>query len=237
MVLASITGIFMAYGQSTYGTVTRDLKPLNGAMIKNLHSRNIAISGRDGKFVLKLNKGDTLLTIYMGLKTDTLTFNYQSPLLITLKPSSNMLGEVVIRDSRISPLEKFRNAQHEYKQIYRIGDNSNIFSLGAGYGIFFSINIDKLYSALSKEGRDARRLQRTLIRDYHSDIVDTRFTESLITKLTGYEGRQLDSFMINNRPSYDFIKNASDYDLIKYIKQKAGETVLPKDTTIITKKE
>ena len=227
----------MAYGQSTYGTVTRSLKPLSGAMIKNLHSRDIAISDKDGKFVLKLNKGDTLLTIYMGLKTDTLIFNHQSPLLITLKPSSNMLGEVVIRDSRISPLEKFRNAQEEYKQIYRIGDDSNIFAFGAGYGIVFAINIDKLYSALSKEGKDARRLQRKLVRDYYNDVVDSRFTKILVTKVTGFQGQQLDSFILDNRPTYEFIKSASDYDLIKYIQQRSKGIVSPKDTTFITHKK
>ncbi|GAA3991964.1 hypothetical protein [Mucilaginibacter dorajii] len=193
----------------------------------------IAISNENGKFELVLKIGDTVSASYIGFKTDTLIFRNQSPLLITLKPLPNMLGEVFIR-SKISPLEKFKRNQADYKQIYRIGDDSHVISIAAGYGAGLVINIDALYSALSKEGKDARRLQKTLIRDYHGDIVDARFTKSLVIKLTGYEGPQLENFMINNRPTYEFIKSASDYDIIEYIKQKAGKTALSKDTAIVT---
>jgi hypothetical protein len=225
-----------AYGQNIYGFVTSDLKPLSGATIKNLNSKTLDITNENGKFELALKPGDTVSASYIGFNTETFIFRNQSPLLITLKAAPNMLGEVFIR-ANMSPLEKFKKNQANYKQIYRIGDDSHVISLAGGLGVAgIAINIDALYSALSKEGKDARRLQKTLIRDYHSDIVDSRFTKSLVVKLTGYEGQQLESFMINNHPSYEFIKNASDYDIIQYIKQKAGKTVLQKDTAIVAQK-
>ncbi|MFC0513362.1 hypothetical protein ACFFGT_04095 [Mucilaginibacter angelicae] len=230
------TGSF-AYGQDTEGIVSGNLIPLAGATIKNLTSKKFVISDENGKFKLAVKTGDTLTASYIGFITDTLVVFKRIPLVITLQPQSNLLREVFIR-SRTSPLEKFKKNQSDYKQIYRIGDDRHIFSLGGGYGSAgLAINIDALYSALSKEGRNARRLQKVLVRDYHSDIVDSRFTESLVAKVTGYEGEQLDRFMINNRPAYDFIKKASDYDLIKYIQQKAREMVSQKDSTAGTAKK
>jgi hypothetical protein len=235
VVFELIRGSF-AFGQSIEGSITANLKPMGGAIVKNLNSKKFTVSDQDGSFKLLIKTGDTLSASYIGFKTDTLIIYNQIPLVIALKPQSNMLKEVFIK-SKVSPLEKFKKNQSDYKQIYRIGDDHNIISLGGGYGSAgLAINIDALYSALSKQGRNARRLEKVLIRDYHSDIVDSRFTESLVTKITGYEGGQLDSFMINNRPTYEFIKKASDYDLINYIQQKAGQTAAPKDSTIATRK-
>ncbi|WP_230548086.1 hypothetical protein [Mucilaginibacter sp. UR6-11] len=236
MVLASITGTF-TYGQSTYGIVSSNLKPLSGATIKNLSSGRLAVSGMEGNFVLTLTRGDTILTSYIGLKTDTLIFHNQSPLLISLKPLPNTLGEITIRDHQVSALDKFRKNRQDYKQIYRIGDDSHIISALGGFAFAgIAINIDALYSHFSREGKNARRLQKTLVRDYHDDIIDTRFTRSLVTKYTGYEGQQLDNFMIDNRPTYEFITHASEYDIIKYIQQQANKNTTPKDTTIIVQK-
>jgi hypothetical protein len=213
MVLAIITGSYVAYGQSTYGIVTSNNKPLSAAIVSNLASGKFVTSKMDGSFVLTVKKDDTLLTSYPGLKTDTLIFNNQSPLFITLKPLLHTLKDVVIKDTRNTPLENLKKNQSDYKQIYRIGDDKGWLMLGFG----FAINVDKLYSLLSKQGKNARRLQKTIVRDYYDDIIDTHFTKSLVTKYTGYEGQQLDNFMIDNRPTYDFIKHASNYDVIEYI--------------------
>ncbi|SDD48606.1 CarboxypepD_reg-like domain-containing protein [Mucilaginibacter pineti] len=228
-----ITANYIAYGQSKYGLVISNSAHLSGAIIRNTNSHKLSISNSNGEFSLTVSKGDTILTSYMGFKTDTMVFNNQNSLLITLNQSHNLLNEVVIRDNPINPLKKFRRNQEEYKQIYRIGDNKNIVSVfgGAGFG-GVGISIDKLYSALSREGKNARRLQRALVTDYKADIVDARFTKSLVTKITGYTGERLDIFMIDNRPTYEFVKNAPDYDLIKYIRQKLNNNAVLKDTTL-----
>jgi len=203
----------LVYGQTRYGLVTGNAKPINGATIKNLKSKKQTISGSEGAFMIAVNKGDTLLTSYPGLKPDTFVYNNQPSLLIVLRSSATILGVVVIRDSRNNPEKKLKKAQSDYKQIYRIGDDKDWLEIGFG----FAINIQKLYNHFSREGKNARRLQRTIIRDYYDDVVDSRFTKSLVTKYTGYEGKQLDEFMIANRPTYDFIKHASTYDVIEYI--------------------
>ncbi len=231
MVLVVMALHNITYGQSKSGVIIGGLKPLDGAVVKNLNLKMYAVSNAEGAFTLKLNNGDTLAISSVGFKTDTLIYHEQSSLLITLKPLSNILKEVVIKDFKIDPLEKFNKNKEDYKQIYRIGDDKGWLMLGIG----FAINIDKLYSLLGREGKNARKLQKTLLNDYYADIVDSRFSKSLVTKYTGYHGQQLDNFMIDNRPTYDFIKHASDYDIIKYI-QSFNKNVASADSTIVTKK-
>jgi hypothetical protein len=234
IVLTLITVNNIAYSQNKVGVVVGDSKLLSGAIVKNLSLGLLTISGDQGAFTLKVNNGDTILTNSLGFKTDTLIYHEQSSLLIVLKPLSNILNEVIIREFKINPLEKFRKNQDDYKQIYRIGNDKNWFTPMIGPFSGIAINIDAFYSHFSRAGKNARKLQKTLITDYYADLVDSRFTKELVTKYSGYEGQQLDNFMIDYRPTYDFIKYASDYDLIKYIQQKSGKNTATKDTTLIT---
>ncbi|WP_345101666.1 hypothetical protein [Mucilaginibacter panaciglaebae] len=224
----------VAYGQIKYGTVTNNAGPVSGAVIENLNSGRISMSGGTGDFIMKLKKGDTILTSYSNFKTDTIVYNNQNPLLIKLKPLTNLLDEVTISERQLSPIDKLLKNQDDYRQIYRIGDDRGFFVILPGLPIAgIAINIDALYSHFSKAGKNARKLQKTLIRDYQDDMIDMRFTKALVTKYTGYAGKQLESFMIDNRPAYEFMKYASNYDLIVYIKQKLSKNPATKDVTFV----
>jgi hypothetical protein len=132
------------------------------------------------------------------------------------------LQEVVVKDTMSDPLKVYNQNKKDYKDIFWKGDDKHIFSvplvLGPELGV--NLNIDKLYSALSKQGKDARRLQRTLTGDYRNRMVDQRFNKTLVARITGYKGEKLDDFIAKYRPTYAFISKASTYDIIQYIKQK-----------------
>ncbi|RZK50934.1 MAG: hypothetical protein EOO87_18930 [Pedobacter sp.] len=85
------------------------------------------------------------------------------------------------------------------------------------------ISIDKIYNALSREGKNARKLQRILTNDYKNNVVDQKFNETLVTNLTKLSGIKLKDFMLTNRPSYDFVAYATDLDLVNYILAKVDE--------------
>ena len=222
-----LIGIGYSFAQGVPGIVTEGIQPLTGAIIKNKKSKEFAVSDVKGNFHIKAANGDSLITTFIGYKNDTLIFNKYVFLNINLHQLPHPLTEVDIHDKRLTPLQKFEQNKADYKQIYRIGDDKNAFGFGGGIeGILLTINIDKLYSKFSKEGKDARKLQKTLVNDYHADIVNSRFTDSLVTRITGLKGEKLDDFMINNRPSYEFITQASEYDLISYIRRRANGIVL-----------
>jgi hypothetical protein len=203
------------------GMVVNDNGRLSGAAIRNLRTDGRTESDMQGLFYIKAKPGDTLITNIPNYTTDTLIIGNQDNVIIKLKRIPNRLKEVVIKDSILSPLKVYNNNKIAYKDIYWKGDKSEMLSIGPGTGanIGISINIDKLYNALSKEGKDARKLQRTLTRDYKNNVVDQRFTKSLVGRITGYKGDRLSGFIVKYRPSYEFVSKSNDYELEQYVRQ------------------
>jgi hypothetical protein len=171
-------------------------------------------------FSIAAEKGDTLVTIMLNYKTDTLVYNQQDELIIQLKQTSRMLKEVVVNDTLSTPLKIYDQNKKEYSDIYWKGDKSKMVSVSVGTIPGVGLNIDKLYSALSKQGHDARRLQRDFVQDYRTSVVDQRFNKTMVSKVTGYKGQKLDDFIVKYKPSYDYVIKATDYDLVQYIKRK-----------------
>lgn len=220
----------VSFGQTISGSVTDNFTPLNGAIVKNISGKKAAISDGNGNFKITAGKGDTLTISFISYKTDTLMLKDQTFLAITLQPLTQLLSEVLINSNRLSPLAQFNKNQDDYKQIYRIGNNRRLISASGDYRhLGVGLNIDALYSTFSKEGRDARRLQRVFVNHYHNDIVDSRFNKTLVSRITGYKGKQLEDFMADNRPSYSFIESATDYDLIQFIQRCIHGVVLQAD--------
>jgi len=220
----------LGYSQIVSGSIRNSEVSLSGALIENLETKIISVSDIKGNFNIKAAVGDTLIVSYISYKPDTIKIRNQTFTTVVLKAETVMLGDVFINGNRLTPLQRYLKNQIEYKEIYRIGNDSNIFFAGGGFsngGI--GLNIDALYSALSKEGKDARRMQATLTNDYHTDVVDSRFTKELVSKVTGYQGKQLEDFIVNNKPSYEFITQASDYDIIKYIERRMKGIVMMSD--------
>jgi hypothetical protein len=193
---------------------------LSDAIIHNLKTGGRTASNMQGLFYIKGKNGDTLVTKLFNYKTDTLIVGNQENVIIRLKPTAKILKEVIIKDSLLSPLKAYDKNKVEYKDIYWKGDKSHMIGVGIGMSIGISVNIDKLYSALSKQVKDSRRLQRTLASDYKNSVVDQQFSKSLVSRVTGYTGDKLNDFIVKYRPTYEFASKASNYDIIQYIKTK-----------------
>jgi hypothetical protein len=220
--LLALTG-FTAHAQNISGMVAGANERLSGAVITNLSANTKITSDERGMFSISVQKGDTLLTSLFNYKTDTLVYSGQDYLLIRLKQTNRLLKQVDINDTLTNPLNVYNKNKIEYKDIFWKGDKSKIISFPANIGLIPSIgiavNIDKLYNALSKQGHDARRLQRNLLDDYQGSIVDQRFSKSLVGSITGYTGVKLDDFMVKYRPTYQFASKASTYDMVEYIRK------------------
>ncbi len=71
-------------------------------------------------------------------------------------------------------------------------------------------NRQKTHRTLAFQGR--------LVEEEHDKYVDHRFNRSMVLKTTRLEGDELDSFMVRYRPSFDFCRKSTDYDLLEYVK-------------------
>jgi hypothetical protein len=171
-----------------------------------------------GEFKTIARSGDILVAALQGYGVDTISVRSESTVLFYLRRNSIQLQEVVVRDSIKTPAEQLKQSQEEYSTIYSKGAVRDVLQVGGsnrGGGAGLSINA--LYSLLSKEGKNARMLQKIIERDYRDAMIEYRFTKTLINKVTGLNGEQLTDFKQQYKPGYYFILEANDYQLIQYI--------------------
>lgn len=173
-----------------------------------------------GEFKTNVKEGDILIAALQGYAVDTISIKSESTILFYLKRNIIQLQEVVVRDSIGTPEERLKAKMDEYNSAYSKGNVGNVFSVGGSNGGGGAgLGIDALYSLLSRQGKNARQLQKIIERDYRDAIIEYRFTKTLINRVTGLNGNKLIDFKQQYKPGYYFILEANDYDLIEYIKR------------------
>lgn len=188
-----------------------------GVYFYNTSNEKGSFNNLRGEFHLSAEVGDMLILAKEGYFPDTITIKNNTTLIINLTRSSIWLKEVNVMAKK-SPQEELEAKKEEYNSAFK--ENGPLLSTGNGGA---GLSISALYSLISKEGRNARYLQKIIERDYRDAIIDYRFTTYLVKSLTNLEGDRLADFMFYYRPSYYFILNSTDYALGIYIKKNFQE--------------
>lgn len=167
-----------------------------------------------GEFKIQASPGDILIAATQGYYPDTLIVGDKDVVLFNMERSSIWIDEVSVI-ARRSPEEQLLQNKREFSTAYSKGNTGSIFSVGpTGSGL----SIDALYTLISREGKNARKLQEIIERDYRESVIDYRFTPELVGQITGLSGEKLAGFMRAYRPSYYFVLSANDYNLAFYIR-------------------
>jgi hypothetical protein len=173
-----------------------------------------------GEFKTNVREGDVLVAALQGYGVDTVSVRSESTILFYLKRNIIQLQEVVVKDSLGSPEDRLKAKIEEYNSAYSKGAIGNLLAVGGSNGGGGAgLGIDALYSLLSRQGKNARLLQKIIERDYRDAIIEYRFTKTLINRVTGLNGAKLIDFKQQYKPGYYFILEANDYELIEYIKK------------------
>ncbi|WP_257658557.1 hypothetical protein [Parapedobacter lycopersici] len=168
-----------------------------------------------GEFDIPASRGDVLIAAAKGYFPDTLAVGDHDVVLFNMERSSIWIDEVSVI-ARRSPEEQLLQNKREYSTAYSKGSAGSIFSVGpTGSGL----SIDALYNLISREGKNARRLQEIIERDYRESVISYRFTPELVAQVTGLTDEKLVDFMQQYRPSYYFVLSANDYNLAFYIRE------------------
>ena len=168
-----------------------------------------------GEFTIKANPGDTLFAVLQGYALDTLVINNQKAVYFQLKSLGISLKEVAIIGDKYTPRERHEKTLKEYKYALDKGKAKDLLNLGLGGA---GLGIDAIYNLLSREGKNARHLQKILERDYREAIVDYRFKPDYVKRVLQIGDFEAEDFMQQYRPSYDFVLSASDYAFVVYLK-------------------
>ena len=168
-----------------------------------------------GEFTIKAKPGDTLFAVLQGYALDTVVLKNQNAIYFQLKSLGIALREVAIIGDKFTPMERHEKTLKEYKYALDKGKAKDLLNLGLGGA---GLGIDAIYNLLSKQGKNARHLQKILERDYREAIVDYRFKPDYVKRVLQIGDYEAEDFMQQYRPSYDFVLNASDYAFVVYLR-------------------
>jgi len=125
------------------------------------------------------------------------------------------LQEVSIVGKERAPKDRYNQTLKEYKSTLAKGSSKDLLNLGQnGVGL----GIDAIYNLLSREGKNARHLQKILERDYRESIIDYRYRPDYVKRVLQLNDEQLKDFMQQYRPTYQFVLSASDYAFVVFLK-------------------
>ena len=168
-----------------------------------------------GEFTASVKLGDTVFAALSGYGMDTIVYRGQSALIFQLRSLGIKLKEVSIYGKGKSPQETYRSKLSEYKYQLDKGSSKDLLNLGSG-GV--GLGIDAIYNLLSREGKNARQLQKILEKDYKEEVIDYRYRPNYVMSLVDIKEGDLQDFMQQYRPTYQFVLNASEYAFIQFIK-------------------
>ncbi len=168
-----------------------------------------------GEFVAPVKLGDTLFAALSGHAMDTVVYRGQSAIVFQLRSMGIRLKEVSIYGKAKTPQELYKSKLDEFKYKLDRGSSRDLLNLGQrGVGL----GIDAIYNLLSRDGKNARHLQQILEKDYKEQVIDYRYNPTYVKNLIDIKEENLQDFMTQYRPTYQFVLSASEYAFIQFVK-------------------
>lgn len=198
-------------------------KPLDGVSVVKVTGGGTTTDS-NGNYMLQADLRDSIYFSYLGRATTKYAVNQINSMTgfdIALHVDPTELKEVKVmprnyRSDSLQNREDYAKYFNFKKPGFKITQPGN--GLGAGIDLDELINIFRF-----QRTKRLQAFQRRLEDEEQDKYVDHRFNRSIVLKVTHLEGDALDSFMAKYRPSYEFCRRATDYDLFDYIKLAFGE--------------
>lgn len=189
--------VLSSKAQVLSGTVTETGKNtrLENVFIRDLGSKQVALTNKAGEFDIRTLLNHTLIFSLPGYVSDTLFVVDFKIKHIELQQAGISLQAVNVSDSKA-----VFNPEEEYPEVYR---NSK-----------FALSPSRMFG---KQSRDARRLKRYFKNEVEQRQIDAIFTRALVSSVVPLKGKELESFMAMYRPTLAFAKNSSQQTLVVYI--------------------
>lgn len=197
---------FMASGAIIEGGTTVRI-----ALAEVVNTRNnYSVGSNDmGLFKIKALVGDTLLIMKRGFEDKKIMVSSSKDFVVYLT-RGNTLSEVVINGNR--KMEEMNDVKRDFR-------NKGSFHGGKPPFLSFLLTpLTAIYETFGRTPRNARRFNNYYNAELEQQHIDQYFNRTIINQLTGLDGKDLDQFMINNRPAYKDAKNWNVYDGNKWIK-------------------
>jgi hypothetical protein len=168
-----------------------------------------------GEFTTKAKIGDTIFAALSGYAMDTIVYKGKGAIVLQLKSLAIKLNQVEIYGKTLTPQEQHLKTLKEYKYAIDRGSTKDLLNLGLG-GV--GLGIDAIYNLLSRQGKNARHLQAIIEKDYREAIIDYRYRPEYVRAILDNPTFDVKDFMLQYRPTYQFVLNATDYAFVQFIR-------------------
>jgi hypothetical protein len=177
------------------------------------------ITDSNGNYIIVVQEQDSLSFSYLGRATvkypvrDMNAFNHFD-LALHVDPTE-------LKEIHVSPRNYHMDSLQNRKDYAKIFDfrkpGLKINSPGLGLGV--GLDLDALIN-MFRFDRTRRLLafQHRLVDDEREKYIDHKFSGAIVKRVTHISDADLPNFLIRYRPSYQFAKASSDYELLDYIK-------------------
>jgi hypothetical protein len=213
-----------SYGQKVTGLVIDKTtkQPVSGALVSLGNSK--AYTNTSGRFeIANVTWNDSLKIVHFAYKTYTTIISKMVVTLhIELEPMVISLNMVTVRGDRNFKKDSIENRITYAKQFnYKGPTVMDVFTGNPNKqpGDLISINPLLLMAVLTKKSTPEYKFNKILIRDEQADYLDRKFNRGIVSRITHLRGDTLSEFLIRYRPTYQFAKKSTDYDMEIYIKE------------------
>ncbi len=188
-------------------------QPIENVSIQNIHDKNGMLSGADGHFFITGRQDDLIEFRKLGYKIVRIRVPGHIPpyFKIAMTKGDIELPEFELHSSGRAKDYKTDSARYGelYKHILEFPKMSTIDMMRSPF------------SALSKSNRQKWAFQENYNKFQQEKFIDYAFTDQLITSVTGLKGDSLIKYKIRYRPTYEQLRNTSEYELLLYIRASA----------------
>jgi hypothetical protein len=225
LVVFLLTGSVSLFGQSTIRGTVFDMsgkRPMEGVSVLTTSGKGTSTNSL-GEYKITVDPNDSIYFSYLNKPTAKFavsTLSLQNNFDISLHVPSNILPEFRV----MAPSYRFDSLQNrkDYAKVFdfkRPGlgiTSSPPGSGGAGVGL----DLDQLINVFRfRRNRSMLGFQERLILEEQDKYIDHRFNKTIVRKITGLNGEEMDKFMKLFRPSYEFTQWSNEYEFYHYIKK------------------
>jgi len=188
---------------------------LPGVTIINKSTRSGTISNESGRFSIDAMPGDTLEFSILSYYRKSLTVPTTSMFInVYLTRQVIGLGQVTVvgKDYKHDSLAT-REEYGRYFNYHKPGAMDVLKTLPSNPITALT------YLVPSKARKRKEHFQEQLVYWEKEKFIDNRYNPELVERMTKLSGDELDTFMLRYRPGYQFLQEATEYDLMLFIKE------------------
>jgi len=175
---------------------------IEGATIRNLNTKVIAITDRDGHFSIAAKIGDLVTFGMVGYHTDTLYLAKLLPKNIYLRFQVNDLNTVDVKSAKVSPYLNTQDPNAKAAQRLDYGPERGGLRLNLGYG---------------KYRRNQAKIAELEEDDKFQEEINKNFNEEYIKSLVKFQEPGIKDYMGLYRPTITQVKAETPFNYVLYI--------------------